>query len=327
MQVVSRFICAALVLVGVSTVHAGNVPGQQNPPPAPGVQVGQQGTSQTEDQPSDKRSKKAVRGVKPIDWDRLGIARSKTAHGDKLLKKGDFKRAEEMFRKAIAQEAQYPVAYLGLGAALVGQQRFPEALDALHESEDKYLAWRDRVQEAALTVRKMTAETQQALRDILPKLQAQAQSGSAEAQQRAMVSLQRAYVAMNRAQSTGQISARIYDHPEDLLHIPAQVFYLEGVSYLRMGYRDKGVELLEVCLLLDDKHALAHYNLAVALFTRGDLESSKTHLDAAVANGLEPPKQFVRDLNLALSTRTGAVRTDPGTAPLPVEQIHGPGAG
>lgn len=294
---VIRLPFATLPLLFVLAAHAQEDPATQKKPPVPGVSVGEttgQGSAPDASAQGDSRR------LKLIDWDRLHIARSKTSHGDKLLKRDEYVRAEKAFRQAIEQEENYPVAYMGLGAALLGQRKFVEALDTLHEAEERYIAWRDRVERAALTMRKMNADAEQELRDLEANMELKSSTGTSDSPQRGQAARQIARAQMNRVQSIGQMSLRLYDHPEDLLHIPAQVFYLEGVCNLRLGRRDKGIELLKICLLLDDKHVLAHYNLAVALFTRGELQQAKAHLDAAIAGGMNPPTQFVHDLDAAL---------------------------
>jgi tetratricopeptide (TPR) repeat protein len=297
---VNRFVLAALLLVVASAARAGDIPESKKKPPAAGVQVGDATAPGQEVARPEKPDSGESCGQEEIDWDRLSLARSKTAHGDKLLKREEYVRAERVFRQAMKQEKVYPVAYLGLGAALVGQQRFDEALDVLHQTEECYLHWRDRVQHASLTMKKMNAEEEQAVRDLQNRLELTANVSSGEAPRRGQAARQIARARATRVENIGRMSRLLYDHPEDLLHIPAQVFYLEGVSNLRLGHRDRGIELLRICLLLDEKHPLAHYNLAVALFTRGQLQAAKTHLDAAVSGGFEPPKQFVHDLNQAL---------------------------
>jgi tetratricopeptide (TPR) repeat protein len=87
---------------------------------------------------------------------------------------------------------------------------------------------------------------------------------------------------------------------ESFSAIPTQVFYLEGLAYLRSGRREEGMAELTVCLALDPAHALAHYNLAVALFTGGQVLDAKEHLDAAVAGGVKPNPKFAADLDKAV---------------------------
>lgn len=291
---------AALLFAVVPAARAGGNSATDTKTPAVGVQVGDAGDLGREGVRSGQPNSEDPCGQQQIDWDRLNVARSKTAHGDKLLKREEYVRAERAFRQAIDQESVYPVAYLGLGAALVGQQRFQEALAVLHETEGCYLHWRDRVQHASLTMKKMNADAEQAMRDLQSRLELKANVSSSEAPQRGQAARQIARAQATRLENIGRMSRLLYDHPEDLLHIPAQVFYLEGVSNLRLGYRDKGIELLQICLLLDKNHPLAHYNLAVALYTRGQVREAKSHLDAAVSGGVKPAGQFVHDLNQAL---------------------------
>lgn len=233
-----------------------------------------------------------------IGIDRLKLARSHTDKGDQLVRETEYAGAEKKYRLAIAIEPLLPTAYLGLGKALVGQQRYGEAIAALEEAEQRFVEWEQTIQIAELQMRQLAERQLQSIRDIQAAVsdKKSAQRGDSTA---GMV-------------SPGQLTAAKIESEQFLLRenremegfeaIPSQVFYLEGISYLRTNRRALGIEALEVCLTINRKHELAHYNLAVALFVRGDLDQAKTHLDAALAGGVEPNKNFVADLAGALSS-------------------------
>ena len=226
--------------------------------------------------------------------DRMTLARAQIAKGEKQLKKREFGPAEKHFRNALATEPALPTAHLGLGAALVGQQRFEEALAALEEAERRYVAWEQQIQIADLQMRQLSERQLQAAADLAAAAQARSNPSSVTAPQQSRDS-----ATADRIR-TEQFVLRDRFEQEDFDAIPAQVFYLEGISYLRTGRRDQGIEALEICLLIDGGHGLAHYNLAVALFTRGEPAAAKEHLDAALAAGVEAHPQFVADLEGAL---------------------------
>ncbi len=232
--------------------------------------------------------------------DRLRLARTQTARGDELVKKSEYAGAEKKYRGAIATEPQLPTAYLGLGKALVGQQRYAEALAVLEEAEKRYLRWEQTVQIAEMKKRQLTERQLQAIRDVQAAVSDKSGilAGGAPGPGQA---------------GPGQLTAAKIESEQFLFRenrdleafhaIPSQVFYLAGISYLRTNRRDLGIQALEVCLTINSQHKLAHYNLAVALFTRGDVDEAKAHLEAAVTGGVEPHEGFLVDLERALDSR------------------------
>jgi tetratricopeptide (TPR) repeat protein len=228
-----------------------------------------------------------------VDKDLLTIARAKTTKGEKLLRKQQYERAEEAFRTAIEVEAEWPMAHLGLGAALVAQERFEEAIDVLAEAEGRFVAWEQKINMADLKKRQIARRQLESVRNA----GAAQHSGSPNAGRRLTPRL-----------DTDRLEGRILTEQfllrerwalEGFEAIPPQVFYLEGIAYLRIGRLDLGIDALRVCLTIDGKHGLAHYNLAVALFGQGALSESQQHLDAALDAGVEPHAQFVANLEQA----------------------------
>ncbi|MEE8524901.1 MAG: tetratricopeptide repeat protein [Thermoanaerobaculia bacterium] len=232
-----------------------------------------------------------------IDKTRLTMARTQTARGERLLTQTEYAGAELLFRKAIDLEPKLPTAHLGLGAALVGQQRFTEALTVLEETEKRYVAWEQTILIAELQKRQLAERQILSIIDL-----AAARSSTPSPGIPNPASETDNQTAIQRIQ-TEQFIFRERWAFEEVHAIPAQVFYLEGIIYLRTGRRDQGIEALEICLVVNNQHRLAHYNLAVALFTIGDVDAAKEHLDTAVAGGVEPHPHFVPDLEQALSSR------------------------
>lgn len=223
-----------------------------------------------------------------LDASRVRMAESATDKGNAFLKKQDYERAEGEFERALEHEDRYPTAYLGLGAVLVATNRYEQALEALYEAEKKFADWRKMSEVAGLKNRRHFTNRELELEDVTRQANRPGAGGGTVAADAVARE-----VAMDR-----HIADRI--RPEEVSGIPSQVFYLEGVALLRLGRRSEGVDALETSLFVDPEHALAHYNLAVARFTGGELEAAGEYLSAAIDNGAEPHPQFVNDLNAAL---------------------------
>jgi tetratricopeptide (TPR) repeat protein len=229
-----------------------------------------------------------------MDKSRLNVARAKIVKGEAFLTQGKYLRAEELFREAIEAETEVPTAYLGLGASLVAQKRFGEALEVLEEAETRFLAWEEMIRLGELEKRQIAERQIQAIRDVAAEAIAKGRSPTALGDPAAVAQRKEARVIQE------QFLMRERRQLEYVDAIPPQVFYLEGIAYLRTARPFLGIEALEVCLLLDPNHGLAHYNLAVALFVQGEFAEAKEHLDTAVAAGIEPHARFVVDLERAL---------------------------
>lgn len=240
----------------------------------------------------------SVASAATIGKDRLRLARSHTAKGDKLVKKTEYAGAEKKYRSAIAAEPLLPTAYLGLGKALIGQHRYGEALVALEEAEKRFVDWEQTIQIGQMQKQQLVDRQLLSIRDI------QAAVSDRSGLTGGVLDAARPAPGQLTAQKleSEKFLFRENHEMEAFSAIPSQVFYLEGISYLRTSRRTLGIEALEVCLTINSRHELAHYNLAVALFTRGDVDEAKTHLDAAVAGGVEPHAGFVADLERALGS-------------------------
>lgn len=232
--------------------------------------------------------------LQELDASRVRMAESATAKGDALLKKGKFKQAEKEFLRAIDQEPRYPASHLGLAATFVATARFEEALESVLEAKERFIDWKAINDIAGLKNRQHYASRERETQDFARNLREKSPTASTQDQSANQV-IQQETLAAGRDRI---LSDRL--NPEEMAGIPAQVFYLEGLSLVRLGRRDEGIQALEDCLIIEPEHALSHYNLAVALFTLGELPAAKEHLDVAVANGATPHPQFAADLTAAL---------------------------
>jgi len=246
-------------------------------------------------------------GEVTLDFGKLRVARGATAAGDRFLRNSEFEKAERRFHDALAAADEYPPAHLGLGSALVGQGRFAEAIEALQQAERRYVEWQGLLQNAKMTHRRVTLDQKQQTDDLLIQARVAAALTNAAVQPVLQRVIQRLEVDSMRLELSRDRGEQI--DPKVLAAIPSQVFYLQGISHLRLGQREAGVEALEVALVLDEDHALASYNLAVALFTGGRVQEAREYLDVAIAGGVEPPKQLLDDVERALAAarngRTG----------------------
>ncbi len=227
---------------------------------------------------------------------RYRLASAQVEKGDKMIEKGEHEKAEKLYRKAIDVDPSLPTAHLGLGAALVAQHRFDEALEALVEAEKRFVEWDALTARADLEQRQIAFRDTQELEGLAgARTQGVTPPGPGEGAPKRFDDL-----AGQRA-TTQQFLAAERWKLEEVQAIAPQVFYLEGIAYLRTQRMEQGMQALELCLALEPRHGLAHYNLAVALFGMGEAREAKPHLDAAVAAGVEPHPAFVADLERALA--------------------------
>jgi tetratricopeptide (TPR) repeat protein len=226
-----------------------------------------------------------------VDAARLAAARSKAAKGDKALAKGQFVDAEALYRDAIASEPSLPTSYEGLGAALIGQLRFADALPVLEQAKTRYLNWEKL---ANMTSLEKQSDAQARSREIDDMDTAQKSKGAPTVTSGSTMG-----GLASGALDTEKFLAKRGLDTDTIKPIPAQVFYYTGLALLRTGQRDQGIEELTVCLARDGAHGLAHYNLAVALFSKGDVAGAKQHLDAALKAGVKAHPKFVQDVEAA----------------------------
>jgi tetratricopeptide (TPR) repeat protein len=218
-----------------------------------------------------------VAGLPAAAGDSDGIARAKTrvAKAEVQLHKGKYAEAEKIFRKAIEMEPTLPSAYLGLGAALVGQRRYDEALNVLTEAERRYEEY-----------------------DLLQRESGRLAVAGIEETERRVETLKDTYGVFQRGPANQQLT------PAQVSRMnvptgsstPAQALFLQGVALLRTDQLVEGIERLERCLSIDGDHGLAHHNLAVAMYSIGRVDEAKAHLDAAIAAGVEPPPALVAEI-------------------------------
>lgn len=212
--------------------------------------------------------------------DSVARAKAMVVKGEKCLEQERYADAETHFRQALKAEPSLPSAHLGLGAALVGQRRYAEALEVLGGAERQYVRH----------YAELRAAGTQAV-------------GMVEGALDEVENLKQHYGVMQHAPSNLGLDPGVIGrwNVDEVGAIPPQVFYLEGIALLRSDETAAGIDRLRLCLALDSDHGLAHYNLAVALFVQGRLTESRAHLDSAVAAGVEPSSAFVADLDRSLA--------------------------
>jgi len=217
--------------------------------------------------------------------DGIARAKAKVAKGEVQLKKGQFAEAEKMFRTAVNMEPTLPSAHLGLGAALVGQRRYDEALGALTEAERRYEEF-----------------------DELQKESGRLAVASMEETERQVETFMETYGVFQRGPKNQQLTKAQVSRMNvpAASSMPAQAYFLQGVAFLRTDQTVAGIERLERCLFLDADHGLAHHNLAVAMLSIGRVDEAKAHLDAAVACGVEPPPALVAEIDARSRDRSVA---------------------
>jgi len=210
-----------------------------------------------------------------IDSDSMARTQARVAKGDAHLQQSNFVKAEKLFREAVALEPTLPSAHLGLGAALIGQRRYDEAIPVLAEAERRYAEF-----------------------DELQRVSGTAAVNGIEDTERKVDTFKAAHGAFSRGptnQRLGKEQVGRYNVNTGS-SIPANAYYLQGVAYLRTDQNVAGIESLDRCLELDADHGLAHHNLAVAMLSLGRINEATAHLDAAVSAGVEVPPALVTEI-------------------------------
>jgi len=224
--------------------------------------------------------------------DGIARAKAKVAKGDVQLHNGRFAEAEKLFRKAAEMEPTLPSAHLGLGAALIGQRRYEEALAALIEAERRYDEF-----------------------DELQRESGRLAVAGMENTERQVETLKDTYGVFQRGPSNQQLSTSQVSrlNVPTASSMPAQAYFLQGVAYLRTDQMVMGIESLDRCLSLDADHGFAHHNLAVAMLSIGRVDEAKAHLDAAIDAGVEPPPELVAEIDARARDRSRADASSPET--------------
>ena len=222
--------------------------------------------------------------------DSKGVARaqSQIGKGEKQLEKGNYDKAEQYFENAIEIQPELPMSYVDMAAVRIGQERFADALELLDQADRRYVEWQQLEQEMQLAGQQ-SANTQARDMAFMDDGGAGRITGGAQARS------QRNNINDQKHLADNQWGGKEND-PR-----PAQLFYLKGVAEVRLGHRDEGIAALQECLDRDPTHGLAHYNLAVALFGKGDIAGAKQHLEAAQEAGVQANPKFVEAVEAAAS--------------------------
>lgn len=225
-----------------------------------------------------------------VDSDAVARASAQISKGDADLKKSNYTEAERRYRKAAEIAPEIPSAYLGLGASLVGQRRYDEALEALTEAENRYVEYDRLVEESGRLAIAGMEDTERKVETL---------TGTYKVDQ---------HGPSNQLLSTRQVAELNFSGESS---IPAQLYFLQGVASLRTGQKVAGIENLQHCLEIDNTHGLAHYNLAVALLSINRIEEAADHLEKAMAEGVEPPQQLVAEIDARSRERALADASQP----------------
>jgi tetratricopeptide (TPR) repeat protein len=225
-----------------------------------------------------------------IDSDAVARATARVSKGDAALTRGNYSEAEKHFRKATECAPEVPTAYLGLGAALVGQKRYVEALDALAKAEQRYIEYEQMSQESGRRAIDSMQNTEEKLETFMGT-----------------------YKVFQRGPSNQILSQRQVTEMNitDASVIPAHLYYLQGVAFLRTDQKVGGIERLERCISINDNHGLAHYNLAVALYSLEHFPEAGRHIEAAIDAGIEPPPELIAEIETRSRERSLADASKP----------------
>jgi len=210
-----------------------------------------------------------------IESDSMARTQARVAKGDAYPQQSKFVKAEKLFREAVALEPTLPSAHLGLGAALIGQRRYDEAIPVLAEAERRYAEF-----------------------DDMQRVSGVVAVGAIEDTERKVDTFKAAHGAFSRGPTNQQLGKEQVDryNVNTGSSIPANAYYLQGVAYLRTDQNVAGIERLNRCLELDADHGLAHYNMAVAMLSIGRINEAKAHLDTAVFVGVAVPPALVAEI-------------------------------
>jgi len=210
-----------------------------------------------------------------IESDSMARTQARVAKGDTYLQTSNFVKAEKLFREAVALEPTLPSAHLGLGAALIGQRRYDEAIQALAEAERRYAEFDELQRMSGVVAVKGIEETEYKVDTF---------KGT--------------YGVFSRGPTNQRLGTDQVDryNVNTGSSIPANAYYLQGVAYLRTDQNVAGIERLNRCLELDADHGLAHYNMAVAMLSIGRINEAKAHLDTAVFAGVAVPPALVAEI-------------------------------
>ena len=228
-----------------------------------------------------------------VDSDAVARATAQVSKGDAALTKGSYPEAEKHYRKAAEIAPNVPTAYLGLGAALVGQKRYVEALAALGEAESRFIEYEIQHRESGRQAIEGMQDTERQLATFMDTYGVFQRGPSNQ------ILTQRQVVEMNLSEASS---------------IPAHLYYLQGVASLRTGQKVAGIERLERCISIDGNHGLAHYNLAVALYSIERFPEVGRHIQDAIAAGIEPPPELIAEIETRSRERSlaDAMKTSSG---------------
>ena len=208
--------------------------------------------------------------------------------GMKLLADEHWTDAAKLFEQAIELDAQYALAFYGLGRARMGQKQYVAAVSALERCAALYL------QQAAVgtTERMSLAQARQdqilELRDHLRTLQSGGQPPARQGAAERIMDMIR------------DLERDLHDGMGDVIvRVPAFVSLSLGSAHFRRGAMGDAERQYRNALKANPKMGEAHNNLAVVLLLTGrPLDAEKSVKDAE-KNGFRVPAAVKDDIKRA----------------------------
>jgi tetratricopeptide (TPR) repeat protein len=210
--------------------------------------------------------------------------------GIRALTDEQWAEAARLFERAIDLDAQYALAFYGLGRARIGQKQYVAAVGALERCAALYLD-----QGADSTARRMTrAQSRQdrilELREHLRAIQSGPQNVARQAEaERLMDMIREEERAMH--EGLGDVIVRV----------PAFVSLSLGSAHFRRGAMADAEREYRNALKVNPKMGEAHNNLAVVLLLTGRPHDAEKSVKEAEKRGVRVPSQVKEDIRRAKS--------------------------
>lgn len=208
--------------------------------------------------------------------------------GMKLLADEHWAEAAGLFERSIDLDAQYALAFYGLGRARIGQKQYVAAVSALERCAALYrdFAAGSTTQKMSLSQRRQDQILE--LRDHLRMLQSGPQTIARQAEAERILELIR---DLERAMHEGitDISVRV----------PAFVSLSLGSAHFRRGAMGEAEREYRNAIKANPKMGEAHNNLAVVLLLTGRPEEAEKRVKEAEKRGFRVPSAVKDDIKRA----------------------------
>lgn len=226
---------------------------------------------------------------------RLEESRKHYRAGEEFLISEAFEKAEAEFKSATDLDANYVMAFYGLGQARMSQKKYPGAVEAYSAARDLFLR-------GASNDRRTKAEKDKQLRDEIREMeqlisrvrsqQGRREAGSMEGQ---LVSLEQRLSVLRDQLGRDNAAA-----PQ----VPAEVSLGLGSAYFRQNQLEPAEQNYRAAIAADNKLGAAHNNLAVILMLTGRLDEAEREMKAAEKAGFTISPKFKEDLKQRQSAKS-----------------------